>query len=234
MRQLTERQRAVLRTIVSSIATQGYPPTLREIGHKLGIKSTNGVNDHLKALEKKGFLSRDDQKSRAMVPTDRGKRAILGHRAKILPFPGYARERRPNDDLVSIPIYGDIAAHAGRDHDDDHHVTDRVQIDRMLIGDRGDVFGLRVDGESMIEDGIFDGDYIFVRKQSTASPGAIVVALIDASGFIEASVKRFYPERDRIRFQPSNSAMEPIYVSRKDYQETQILGIVVGVYRKFD
>ena len=92
------------------------------------------------------------------------------------------------------------------------------------------MYGLRAAGESMIEDGIHDGDFIFVKKQRTAARGAIVVALIDD----EATVKRYYPEGDRIRFQPSNSSMQPIYVLASDFRETQILGVVVGIYRRMD
>ena len=99
----------------------------------------------------------------------------------------------------------------------------------MLVNDSGKkVFALRVAGDSMIGDGIFDGDYIFVRKQLQASSGEIVVAMIED----EATVKRFYPEGERVRFQPSNPRLKPIYVNREDFRETQIIGVVVGVYRK--
>jgi repressor LexA len=110
------------------------------------------------------------------------------------------------------------------------NVEDSVRIDSFLLGGSGrEVFALRVKGQSMIEDGIFDGDYLFVKKTPTAQPGDIVVALIED----EATVKRYYPEGDRIRFQPANATMQPIYVNRSDFRSTMLLGLVVGVYRKF-
>ena len=109
------------------------------------------------------------------------------------------------------------------------NITDHVRIDSFLIGDTAKkVFALKVIGDSMTGDGILDGDYIFVRKQLQAAPGEIVVALIED----EATVKRFFPEGDRIRFQPSNPNHEPIFVSRDEFRETQIIGLVIGVYRK--
>ena len=101
-------------------------------------------------------------------------------------------------------------------------------MDRFFIGQTREVFALRVKGESMIEDGIFDGDYIFVRKQLNASRGETVVAMIEG----EATVKRYYPEGDVIRFQPANAAMEPIFVRKRDFKSVNLLGVVIGVYRK--
>lgn len=131
---------------------------------------------------------------------------------------------------VDIPILGKIAA--GEPILALESQEDSVRVDRMFLGKTRDkdVFALRVVGESMIEDGINNGDFIFVRKQRIASRGAIVVALIDD----EATVKRYYHEGERIRFQPANSAMKPIYVEAKDFRDTQILGVVVGIYRKMD
>jgi repressor LexA len=103
-----------------------------------------------------------------------------------------------------------------------------VQVDSFFLGGHREVFGLRVVGESMIEDGIHNGDYVFVKKTSTANKGDTVVAMIEG----EATVKRYYPEGDKIRFQPANCNMEPIYVHRKDFRSVDIIGIVVGVYRK--
>ena len=202
-KRLTERQQMVLDFISESIGDRGYPPTIREIGERLKIRSTNGVNDHLKALERKGYITRDDMKSRAVRPVG----------------------MEPAS-MVSVPILGRIAA--GAPLLAVEHVEDTVQVDSFFIGATQEVFALRVVGESMIEDGIHDGDYIFVKKQITASRGDIVVALIED----EATVKRYYPEGDRIRFQPANAAMEPIYVRREQFKATSILGIVVGVYRK--
>ncbi|MGZ6144014.1 MAG: transcriptional repressor LexA, partial [Myxococcales bacterium] len=145
-----------------------------------------------------------------------------------LPRPA-RRELAPagGGEVVDIPVVGKVAA--GAPILAQENITDHVRIDSMLVGDSGKrVFALRVTGDSMIGDGIFDGDYIFVRKQLQASSGEIVVAMIED----EATVKRFYPEGDRVRFQPSNPRLKPIYVNRDEFRETQIIGVVVGVYRK--
>jgi repressor LexA len=112
----------------------------------------------------------------------------------------------------------------------EENIVDRVVVDRYFLGavKAKEVFGLVVHGESMIEDGIFDGDYIFVRKQSTAETGEIVVVMIEG----EATCKRYYPEADRVRLQPANEAMKPIYISRDEFRSIDILGKVVGVYRR--
>jgi repressor LexA len=200
---LTDRQREILDFISRSIIKRGYPPTLREIGSHFGIRSTNGVNDHLRALEKKGYLQREDLKSRALRP--------------IVSSTGQ---------LVEVPVLGRVAAGqpvlAVRNYDD------TVRVDKFFIGDNREVFALRVKGDSMIEDGIFDGDYVFVRKQLQASSGETVVAMIGD----EATVKRYYPEGDTIRFQPANARLEPIYVRKRDFKSVNLLGVVIGVYRK--
>jgi len=199
---LTRRQQEVLDYITECVAARGYPPTLREIGRQMGIRSTNGVNDHLKALERKGFLARDDMKSRALRP-------VSG-----------------SGQVVEVPLLGQVAA--GQLALAVEQSGDSVRIDRFFLGPSREVFALRIQGESMIEDGIHDGDFIFVRKQLDAAPGEIVVVIVDD----EATVKRYYPEGDRIRLQPANAAMEPIYVRREDFRSVNILGVVVGVYRK--
>ena len=220
---LTERQEKILSFIKKSIQDQGYPPTIREIGEHFGIRSTNGVNDHLKALERKGYLLRGELKSRALSVID-------GGRSQGGRFPRPVRRELSaigEGEVVEIPVVGKVAA--GEPILAQENITDHVRIDSVLLGDGGrKVFALRVTGDSMIGDGILDGDYIFVRKQLQAPSGEIVVAMIED----EATVKRFYPEGDRIRFQPSNPRLKPIYVSRDDFRETQIIGVVVGVYRK--
>jgi repressor LexA len=214
MEELTERQRQILAFIVKETETRGYPPTIREIGEQMDIRSTNGVNDHLKALERKGYLNRGEQQSRALVPTKRA-RLQLGLGAK------------KDAGLVEVPLLGKVAA--GAPLLAQEHADESVRIDSFLLEGNGrEVFALRVKGSSMIEDGIFDGDYLFVRKTPQAQPGDIVVAMIED----EATVKRYYPEGERIRFQPANASMEPIYVSKADFRSTMILGLVVGVYRK--
>jgi repressor LexA len=222
---LTQRQRDILDFISASIVERGFPPTLREIGEHFSIRSTNGVNDHLKALEKKGHLRREDLKSRAMRPVlpDGSGEVVPLRRA---PAGTGVMEIVSGDDMAEIPILGRVAA--GQPILAVEHATDTVRIDRMLIGGHREVFGLRIVGESMIEDGIFDGDYVFVKKTAGAHPGDIVVAMIEG----EATVKRYYPEGDMIRFQPANSNMQPIIVRKSDFKSVDIIGIVVGVYRK--
>jgi repressor LexA len=131
-----------------------------------------------------------------------------------------------SEDMAKIPILVRVAA--GQPILAIEHATDTVRIDRVLVGGHKEVFGLRIVGESMIEDGILDGDYVFVKKTPGASPGDIVVAMIEG----EATVKRYYPEGDNIRFQPANSNMQPIIVRKAEFKSVDIIGIVVGVYRK--
>ena len=170
----------------------------------MGIRSTNGVNDHLKALERKGYLVREELKSRALRPVDH------------------------DDAKVSIPIVGHVAA--GQPILAQEQIRDRVTIDRFFIGKvpSREVFGLVIRGDSMIEDGIYDGDYIFVRKQSTAENGEVVVVMIEG----EATCKRIFHEGDRVRLQPANETMAPIYVHRSEFRSVDVIGKVVGVYRK--
>jgi repressor LexA len=153
-------------------------------------------------LEKKGFLHREDLKSRALRPLVTA------------------------DDFVEVPVLGKVAA--GQPILAVQNYEDSVKIDRFFIGQNREVFALRVKGDSMIEAGIFDGDYVFIRKQLQAATGEIVVAMIGD----EATVKRYYPEGDSIRFQPANAAMAPIIVRRHDFRSVNLLGVVIGVYRK--
>jgi repressor LexA len=214
---LTDRQREILDFITRSIRERGYPPTLREIGLHFGIKSTNGVNDHLRALEKKGHLQREDLKSRALRPvTAEGSRGRGADK----------HAAASSADVVEIPIVGRVAA--GLPLLAVENVQDTVHVDRFFIGQTREVFALRVKGDSMIEDGIHDGDYIFVRKQLQANRGDTVVAMIGD----EATVKRYYPEGDTIRFQPANSSMQPILVKKREFKSVNLIGVVVGVYRK--
>lgn len=222
---LTQRQREILDFISASIMERGFPPTLREIGEHFSIRSTNGVNDHLKALEKKGHLRREDLKSRAMRPIlPDGSGEIVPMRRPAMGTGGV--ELVDSDDMAEIPILGRVAA--GQPILAVEQATDTVRVDRVLIGGHKEVFGLKIVGESMIEDGILDGDYVFVKKTPAAKPGEIVVAMIEG----EATVKRYFPEGDRIRFQPANSNMQPIIVRRADFKSVDIIGVVVGVYRK--
>lgn len=262
MQKLTDRQRMVLEFICTSIDDRGYPPTLREIGMKLGIRSTNGVNDHLRALERKGYLTREDMKSRTLRPTQTTRDLVGGAAAKPAGLSlvgktanaatsngsngaasGGANAQPANgthlmngltsdEDLIEIPIVGRVAA--GALHQAIEERSDTVRIDRMMLGTGrgskggGDIFGLRIVGESMIEAGIHDGDYVFVRKQSEAQKGAIVIAMVGD----EATCKYYFPESSHIRLQPANREFAPILVSKHDWRETHILGVVVGVFRR--
>jgi repressor LexA len=240
----------VLDFIRQSIADRGYPPTLREIGARMGIRSTNGVNDHLRALERKGYLTREDMKSRALRPTAhansnadaveardgdadgaspalRGVRSTAGsHGHGASNGPNHANGHADDDDVIDVQVLGRVAA--GLPLFAEEHVIDTVRVDRGLLKGGREVFGLRVHGDSMIEAGILNGDYIFVRKQLTASRGDIVVALIGD----EATVKYYFPEKDYVRFQPANKAMAPILVRAVDFKPTMLLGVVVGVFRR--
>ena len=269
MQGLTERQQMVLDYIRESIVDRGYPPTLREIGARMGIRSTNGVNDHLRALERKGYLTREDMKSRALRPIGIGVTAFAPRVGETPQLPGLAgvagvagltgiergldsfesgdlavngnsngssngahiihdpeNTAANDDDIVEIQILGRVAA--GLPLLAEEHVIDSVKIDRGLVKGGRELFGLRVQGDSMIEAGIFSGDYIFVKKQITASRGDIVVALIGD----EATVKYYYPEKDHVRFQPANKTMAPIYVRAMDFRPTMLLGVVVSVFRR--
>jgi repressor LexA len=226
VQKLTHRQEMVLQYIQSSIIERGYPPTLREIGNFMGIRSTNGVNDHLRALERKGYLTREDMKSRALRPTVLDGK--LGAAEPATDGVNGVGHSLLDDSFVEIPILGRVAA--GQLTEAVQEPEDTVRIDRMLVGgvSGGEVFGLRVRGESMINAGICDGDYVFVRKQIDAQRGEIIVALVGE----EATCKYYYPEPDRIRLVPANDRMTDIVISRDDWRSTQILGVVVGLYRK--
>jgi repressor LexA len=223
---LTQRQRDILDFISTSIDRRGYPPTLREIGEHFGIRSTNGVSDHLKALEKKGFLAREDLKSRAMRPmSTMSTGAPSGRAGSVTELP--TAGLRLGQELCEVPVLGRVAA--GQPLLAVENVEDTVVVDRFFIGSSREVFALRIVGESMIEDGIFDGDYVFVRKTPTAARGEIVVAMIEG----EATVKRYFPEGEVIRFQPANASMQPIFVRQSEFRSVDILGVVIGVYRQF-
>lgn len=193
--QLTDRQRKVYQFIREKIRDRGYGPTVREIGAEFGIASPNGVMCHLKALERKGLVNREPNLSRAMT---------LAHESP--------RSR-------GLPLAGRIAA--GVLHE---AVEQQEQIDFAELFDADDLFVLEVNGDSMIEDQIADGDFVVIRKQPRARTGQIVVALTEDN---EATLKRWYPEKNRIRLEPANSSMKPIYV-----KNAKVLGVVVGVVRK--
>ena len=194
---LTERQREVYEFIREKIRGRGYGPTVREIAAEFDIQSPNGVVCHLKALEKKGLITRVPNMSRAI---------------QLAAEP--IEER-------GLPLAGRIAA--GVLHEAIEQ-TERVDFQEMFNPKSKKLFVLEVKGDSMIEDQIADGDFVVVQKQRTARKGQIVVALT-AEG--EATLKRWFPEKNRIRLEPANSKMKPIYV-----KDVRVLGVVVGVVRK--
>ena len=206
MKKLTARQREVLDYISDYICDRGYPPTIREIGDQLGIKSTNGVSEHLETLWRKGYLIRDEERSNLA-------RAMRPRHLPTVPLGAY-----------QIPVLGEVTAGAPRLAIEE--CEERLHFDRSLVGEHRDVFALRIDGESMIERGIQHGDLVFVRRTNEAKDGDIVIALIDD----EATCKTFYREGRKIRLQPENETMDPIYVSHSMFKETMILGVVIGVY----
>lgn len=187
------------------------PPTIREIGEHLGIRSTNGVPDHLKALKRKGYLQQQGSKSRTWQPVGDGR---------------VAAENRAVSRNLDVAILGRVAA--GKPILVEEQADGSMSLGMSLVGEGRRIFALKVVGESMIDAGILDCDTIFVDKRDSADAGDIVVALIDN----EATVKRYYPEGDRMRLQPENTALKPIYVNANDARALQLMGVVVGVYQR--
>ncbi len=210
MDDLKIREKAILDYMKEQIAVKGYPPTVREICSALNIKSTSTVHKDLANLEKKGYVVKDPAKPRAIMLNSADSHAPVSPKVNA------------SDDTVEIPVLGRVAA--GTPILAQENVEDFFSLPaRFVNGDEN--FMLRVRGESMIEVGIFDGDYILVEKRDVARNGEIVVAMID--GFeAEATVKTFYKEDGHIRLQPENSEMSPIIVS-----DVKILGKVKGVFR---
>ena len=216
---LTPRQRDVLDVIRRGAAERGRPPTLREIGAALGVASTNAVRDHLQALQEKGYLRREGRSARGLQLVGPAVRSAT---------PGTGRsvraERGPSrPEVVRVPVVGRVAA--GQPVWAEQHVEQYLTIDREVVRD-GDTFALRVHGDSMRDAGILDGDYVFVRQQTTAQPRDIVVALIGD----ETTVKRFVPAGDTIRLEPENPAYQPLVFARDD-EHLSIVGRVSAVLR---
>ncbi|MGZ5310645.1 MAG: transcriptional repressor LexA [Solirubrobacterales bacterium] len=199
MKDLTKRQREIFDFISRYLARHGYPPTVREIGKAVGLHSSSTVHAHLAKLESLGVLKRDPTKPRAIeVMVERAKRAV-----------------RP----TGLPLVGQVAA--GEPILAEENVEEYLQVPDVIGGEAGDYI-LKVRGESMIDAGILQGDYVVVRPADDAANGEIVVALIED----EATVKRFFREKGQVRLQPENSEMEPIIT-----RDAAIIGRVVGVFR---
>lgn len=209
---ITKRQQAVLDCISAFIDDHGYGPTVREICRELGLSSPSTVHVHLKALEDKGLINRDPLKSRSVTLCDYSAADDSSGSGQMV-FAG-------SENTVRLPLVGDVAA--GVPILAEENITDTITLPVDIVGDSAS-FMLSVHGDSMIECGINDGDYIVVKEQSVADNGDIVVALIDDG----ATVKRFYKEKDRVRLQPENSSMEPIYA-----RDCTIVGKVVALFRR--
>ena len=209
---LSERQVRILNFIIQQVELKGYPPSVREIGLSVDLKSSSTVHNHLHQLERKGYIKRDPAKPRAIM--------ILQN--------ADGTDYQPNnissnedvyEEIIPLPVYGAVAA--GAPIFADENLEDRISMPMRFIQDEGS-FILRVRGESMIEVGIMDGDYIIVAPKQTAQNGDIVIALIGD----EATCKTYYREKNRVRLQPENSSMEPIYA-----ENPMIIGHVIGLYR---
>ncbi|SDX77364.1 MULTISPECIES: transcriptional repressor LexA [unclassified Paenibacillus] len=203
MSKLSNRQQAILEFIKTEVREKGYPPSVREIGEAVGLASSSTVHGHLDRLEKKGLIRRDPTKPRAIE--------ILDGEDNEIPFPL---------SIAKVPVVGKVTA--GVPITATENIEDYFPLPADKVGDHN-VFILNVVGESMIEAGIHNGDYVIVRQQQTASNGDIVVAMTEED---EATVKTFYKEKDHIRLQPENSTMEPIRL-----RNVSILGKVIGLFR---
>jgi repressor LexA len=204
MDKLTTRQRQVLSAIYDIVRKTGLPPTVREIGQRVGLRSSCTVQRHLEALERKGYLRRSPTKARAIEIID-------AEDPVMIPRPS-----------VPIPLVGAVAA--GSPILAVENIEDVFAMPAGLVSEEG-CFMLRIQGDSMIEAGLFDGDLVVVRQQKSADDGDIVVALLED----EATVKRFYRQDGKIRLQPANSAMEPIITDR-----AKIIGKVILGVRRFE
>lgn len=208
---LGKREKAILKYIEKQIIANSYPPSVREIGKAVGLSSTATVHGYLEKLEQKGYIKKESQKGRTL----RLIKGMIGSEKKQEDKNFYSGR-----EMVEVPVIGKITA--GAPILAVENVTDTFPIPLDFVGN-SESFMLTVRGESMIEAGILDGDYILVKKQNMANNGEIVVALIGD----EATVKTFYKEKDHIRLQPENSTMDPIIVPN-----CEILGKVAGVFRK--
>ncbi|WP_059170213.1 transcriptional repressor LexA [Bacillus sp. FJAT-27445] len=203
MAKISKRQQEILDYIKSEVKRKGYPPSVREIGEAVGLASSSTVHGHLERLELKGMIRRDPTKPRAIE--------ILETEESYI----------PKVRVVNVPIVGRVTA--GQPITAVENVEEYFPLPERMVPSDEQVFMLEIMGESMIEAGILDGDYVIVKQQKTANNGDIVVAMTEED---EATCKRFYKEKDYFRLQPENPAMEPIIL-----REVSILGKVIGVYR---
>lgn len=213
---LSKRQENILRYIIQQVQLLGYPPAVREIGKAVGLTSSSTVHTHLTQLEQKGYIARDPAKPRAiMILKDWEGNPYV----KDTPANTVEETEETFDEVVNLPLYGNVAAGAPIYAED--NIEDTITFPMRFVRHNGS-FMLKIKGESMINAGIFDGDYIIVAPQKTARNGEIIVAMIDG----EATCKTFYQEANRVRLQPENDFMEPIYA-----EEVEILGKVISLFR---
>ena len=204
MTKVSKRQEAILEFIKNEVKSKGYPPSVREIGEAVGLASSSTVHGHLERLEGKGLIRRDPTKPRAIEVLD------------------LENDTVPKQGVVHVPLIGKVTAGLPISAIED--IQEYFPLPDTYGTSEDQLFMLEIMGESMIEAGILDGDYVVVKKQSTANNGEIVVAMTEDD---EATVKRFYKEKAHFRLQPENSSMEPIIV-----KNVSILGKVVGLYRQ--
>ena len=203
MTKVSKRQEAILEFIKNEVRSKGYPPSVREIGEAVGLASSSTVHGHLERLEGKGLIRRDPTKPRAIEILEIDDSPV------------------PKQGVVHVPLIGKVTAGLPISAIED--IQEYFPLPDTYGASEDQLFMLEIMGESMIEAGILDGDYVVVKKQATANNGEIVVAMTEDD---EATVKRFYKEKNHFRLQPENSSMDPIYV-----QNVTILGKVVGLYR---
>ena len=204
MKELTKKQNEILSFIKKFIVSHGYPPTTREIGAALGISSPATIHVHLSKREQKGYIKKENSKNRAL---------------ELLVENEYEEK---NENIIEVPLLGKITA--GNPIEAIENPNEYFQLPSYLIPKNKDVFTLKVDGESMINAGIFDGDIVIVEKRNTARNGEIVVAMTDEN---EVTLKTFYKEKDHFRLQPENDSMDPFI-----FDNITILGKAIGLYRK--
>jgi len=204
MEKLTDKQNVILQILKKLIAKNGYPPTVREIGEEAHLSSPATIHFHLKKLEEKGYIKKDDNKNRTL---------------EILVPNEYLQQ---DDSVVEVPLVGKVTA--GTPIEAIENPEEMFSLPANLIANKNEVFTLTVSGESMINVGIYDGDILIVERRNTARNGETVVAMNENN---EATVKTFYKEDGYFRLQPENDTMEPIIL-----KECTILGKVIGLYRK--
>ncbi|MBS4211733.1 MULTISPECIES: transcriptional repressor LexA [Neobacillus] len=205
MVKVSKRQQDILDFIKGEVKTKGYPPSVREIGEAVGLASSSTVHGHLARLESKGLIRRDPTKPRAIEILEADEAAHI-----------------PRNHVVNVPVVGKVTA--GLPITAIENVEEYFPLPERLAPSSENVFMLEIMGESMIEAGILDGDYVIVKQQPSANNGDIVVAMTEED---EATCKRFFKEKDYIRLQPENSSMDPIILNN-----VTILGKVIGVYRQ--